>query len=215
MSDTIYLYLKTHNKTGLKYLGITKQDPYKYMGSGLYWTSHLEAHGPEHSTEVLHECTEEDVEKWGRYYSEKYNVVESKEFANLKPETGYGGTGMTGKTQSEETRQKIRDSLTGVKHTEERRRKNSEAHNGQVPWNKGLTNATSHTEEHKQYMSNLMTGEGNHFYGKSHTKETRSKMSEAALKRRKITCPHCGKETPPGLHKRWHGDNCRKKKNES
>lgn len=28
------LYLKTHNKTGMKYLGQTKQDPFEYRGSG-------------------------------------------------------------------------------------------------------------------------------------------------------------------------------------
>ena len=39
------LYVKTHNKTGLKYLGRTTQDPYKYKGSGTYWRSHLKKHG--------------------------------------------------------------------------------------------------------------------------------------------------------------------------
>ena len=211
MSDTIYLYLKTHNKTGLKYLGITKQDPYKYMGSGLYWTSHLDVHGPEHSTEVLHECTDDDVEEWGLYYSEKYNIVESNEFANLKPETGYGGTGMTGKAQSEETRQKIRDSLTGVKHTEERKQKQSVARKGIPSPLKGVTGLWTHTEEWKQQQSIRMAGKDNPFYGKTHDENSRSKMSEAALKRQKITCPHCGKEAGPGMYKRWHGDNCRKK----
>ena len=33
-----YLYVKQHNKTGLKYFGkTTKKDPLKYKGSGLYW----------------------------------------------------------------------------------------------------------------------------------------------------------------------------------
>ena len=40
-----YLYVKTHRITGLKYLGKTKQDPYKYRGSGVYWTSHIKKHG--------------------------------------------------------------------------------------------------------------------------------------------------------------------------
>jgi hypothetical protein len=38
----IYLYVKTHNKTGLKYLGQTSQkDPHKYPGSGTRWRHHL------------------------------------------------------------------------------------------------------------------------------------------------------------------------------
>ena len=43
----IYLYLKTHNKTGLKYLGQTSNpDPHRYAGSGTYWKRHLGVHGP-------------------------------------------------------------------------------------------------------------------------------------------------------------------------
>ena len=37
----IYLYLKQHNITGLKYFGKTEQNPYKYKGSGIYWLRHL------------------------------------------------------------------------------------------------------------------------------------------------------------------------------
>ena len=27
----------------------------------------------------------------------------------------------------------------------------------------------------------------------------------------KIICEHCGAESAPGMHKRWHGDNCKQK----
>jgi hypothetical protein len=40
-----WLYVKVHNKTGLKYLGKTIQDPYKYGGSGVHWSSHVKKHG--------------------------------------------------------------------------------------------------------------------------------------------------------------------------
>ena len=50
------LYVKTHRKTGLKYLGKTNQDPHKYPGSGVYWSRHLKEHGDDVDTEVLHEC---------------------------------------------------------------------------------------------------------------------------------------------------------------
>jgi len=89
---TIYLYVKTHTITGLKYLGKTKNDPLIYLGSGVHWTRHLKKHGNEHSTEVLRECqSNEEVKEWGLYYSNLWNVVESKEWANLAPETGDGG----------------------------------------------------------------------------------------------------------------------------
>jgi len=90
---TIYLYKKTHNKTGLQYLGKTKaNDPYKYKGSGIRWSNHIKMHGYDVTTEILRECqSNEEVKEWGRYYSDLWNVVESSDWANLKPEEGDGG----------------------------------------------------------------------------------------------------------------------------
>ena len=85
----IYLYLKIHKKTGLKYLGKTIQDPFKYRGSGVRWVSHLKVHGNDVSTVILKECSnEEDLKQWGLYFSNLWNVVESAEFANLVVEAG-------------------------------------------------------------------------------------------------------------------------------
>ena len=40
--ETAKLYLKTHNKTGMKYLGITTGDPINsYKGSGAEWKKHI------------------------------------------------------------------------------------------------------------------------------------------------------------------------------
>jgi len=91
----IYLYVKTHNKTGLKYLGKTiSKDPIKYKGSGLYWRNHITKHGYDVTTEIIKECKDNDELKfWGQYYSDLWNIVESKDWANLKTECGDGGTG--------------------------------------------------------------------------------------------------------------------------
>ena len=49
-----YLLLKTHNKTGLKYLCQTKKkDPIKYSGSGTRWLRHLKKHGFDFETKIL------------------------------------------------------------------------------------------------------------------------------------------------------------------
>jgi hypothetical protein len=88
----IYLYKKTHNITGLKYLGKTTQDPFKYKGSGTYWSNHINKHGYDVTTEVLKECQSVDeLKEWGIYYSDLWNIVESKEWANIRPESGDGG----------------------------------------------------------------------------------------------------------------------------
>jgi hypothetical protein len=88
---TIYLYVKTHAVTGLKYLGKTTRDPMNYSGSGVYWNKHLKAHGDQHTTEILRECLDDgELKEWGRYYSDLWNVTESDDWANLKPEEGDG-----------------------------------------------------------------------------------------------------------------------------
>ena len=90
---TIYLYVKTHNKTGLKYLGKTTLDPYTYKGSGKYWKRHIKLYGYDVTTEVIFEtdCSL-DLKNKGLYYSELWNIVEDSGWANLKPEAGDGGT---------------------------------------------------------------------------------------------------------------------------
>jgi hypothetical protein len=87
----IALYVKTHRKTGLKYLGKTILDPYTYKGSGTYWNRHLNKHGNDVHTEVIRWCTTESIRYWGIYYSNLYNVVENPRWANLRPEIGDGG----------------------------------------------------------------------------------------------------------------------------
>lgn len=89
----MYLYVKTHNKTGLKYLGKTVcKDPHKYPGSGTVWIRHLKKHGYDYTTEILLETdNKEELVTQGIYYSNLWNIVESTEWANLKKESGDGG----------------------------------------------------------------------------------------------------------------------------
>lgn len=88
----IYLYIKTHNETGLKYLGKTTKDPYKYNGSGVVWKSHIKKHGNNVTTEVIFEASDKDVfRETAIRYSKELNIVESPEWANLTIEEGQGG----------------------------------------------------------------------------------------------------------------------------
>lgn len=124
---TIYLYLKTHNITGLRYLGKTIKDPEKYKGSGIVWGRHLKKHGNDVTTQILLETDDPaKIKEWGIYYSTLWNIVESNDWANLKAEEGDGGNmgpvgrkkhseKMTGRvspikgrsTQSDESKKKI------------------------------------------------------------------------------------------------------------
>jgi hypothetical protein len=100
MSD-IYLLVKTHRVTGLKYLCQTKQDPKKYKGSGTDWRDHVKKFGNNVDTEIIKVCVDKcDLKYWGRYYSTLWNVVTASDdfgnkiWANAIPETG-GGPGFT------------------------------------------------------------------------------------------------------------------------
>lgn len=90
---TIYLYVKTHRVTGLKYLGTTvSKNPHNYKGSGKYWRNHIKKHGYDVDTEILFETkSKEELAEKGLYYSKLWNIVDSTEWANLKPESGAGG----------------------------------------------------------------------------------------------------------------------------
>ena len=106
-----YLYLKTHNKTDLKYFGQTVQNPFQYKGSGTRWTNHLRKHGNNVDTKIIAECsTKEELKELGVYYSKLWNIVESKEFANCTIEEGTGG-----KTITSESRQGENNPRYGVK----------------------------------------------------------------------------------------------------
>jgi len=122
ISMNIYLYVKTHNQTGLKYLGKTTQDPFMYKGSGKDWTPHIKEHGYDVSTEILREClTKEELSYWGRYYSKLWNIVEDPNWANKIPETGAGGATVFGDNhpmKNPKNVEKVRSSWTKEKRKE-------------------------------------------------------------------------------------------------
>lgn len=88
----IYLYHKRHRKTGLNYFGKTTTDPSTYGGSGKYWVSHLKKYGADIETvqvwkfDNINECS-----KFAISFSIYNNIVESKDWANLKIENGLDG----------------------------------------------------------------------------------------------------------------------------
>ena len=84
-----YLYVKTHNRTGLKYLGKTEQDPYTYLGSGKYWIRHYKKHGKDITTQILLMTeSKNELKETGVFFSKLWNIVKSNEWANCKPEEG-------------------------------------------------------------------------------------------------------------------------------
>lgn len=197
----VYLLLKTHNRTGKKYLcrHVSKDinTCYKYKGSGVYWCKHLEKHGNDVRTDIIAVCdTIEDARTLGIYYSKKWDIVNSTEFANLVIEDGQGGAGPVkfrkkhgsrfGFEQTPnryfgeenyaklpEVRDKISKKLTGRKITWGD--KISKSCKGREAWNKGKSNPHAQTDQ-----LNV-----------------------------KVECPHCKKIGPKGAMMRWHFENCK------
>ncbi len=88
------LYKKT-SPLGLKYIGKTTKDAFNYIGSGKIWIRHIEKHNIQKEdieTEILYETYDFDEFKiYAKELSEKLDIVESDEYANLRPEDGDGG----------------------------------------------------------------------------------------------------------------------------
>lgn len=206
----IYLYIKTHNKTGLKYLGKTIQkDPHKYPGSGKFWIRHLSKHGYDYTTEILRECqSNEELQEWGMHYSNLFDIVNAKDktgkkvWANLKPEYGDGD-------DPENIRQKAlirvaegRHNFLGENNPNFRRLADG-THNflGKNNPVHALYATSSHyvqSEEFSKFMSEVQQRElakGVHPLQKGN--------------RPRGVCPHCGKEGDLYVMKRWHFDKCK------
>lgn len=156
----IYLYVKQHSKTKLKYFGKTVRDPYSYNGSGLKWLRHIKKHGKEfvETLEVWAFDNQEECTEFALNYSKVNDIIESKEWANLKDEDGLMGWGIgnkhrLGKPMSEETKRRISESHMGLDYLKGRKQ----------------------TPDHVARRVDSRIKSGRH----RHTDETKSKISEA------------------------------------
>ena len=170
-----YLYIKTHIDTGLRYFGKTSKDPFKYMGSGRYWLSHLKKYGNNVKTEILgYYIDKNECEKVAVEFSIKNNIVHAvneenkKIWANQIPENGLDGGATKWGPLSEETKHKISQSHFGIKQTEESRQKIKIARAKQDMSHM----KTPKSVEHKRKISETLTG-------KKQSEETIRKRSES------------------------------------
>jgi hypothetical protein len=222
-----YLYIKTHNKTGLKYFGKTVQDPYVYKGSGHYWKIHIDSHGYDVTTEVLNNGNpyknEYDFKKVAEEFSLNNNIVESSEWANLKIETGDGGdtsmcenyinaitsrdmsgrnNPMWGKTSFAKGR--TYEALYGEEKANTLKKLRTEAATGRKLSKESLkklansiSKATKGIPKSEKHRNNMK---------KPKTQEHKDRLKGP---REKIKCPHCNLIGGISQMKRWHFENCK------
>lgn len=162
----IYLYIKQHRVTGLKYFGATKRNPYSYNGSGIRWLNHCRKHGFDIQTVDVTGFDDMDLcKRYALKFSRENDIVASKDWANLIEEDGING-GANGYIRTPEIRLKI-----------------SEAKRGKNIGSDNHFFGKHHSDQTKQKISNAKKGKSvgrdNPFFGRTHTDETRIKISQA------------------------------------
>lgn len=212
------------------YFGRTlNPDPNKYIGSGVHWKNHLKKYGKSVTTIFFEKFDSlDDAKEFAEFFSEEFDIVNSSKWANLIIETAEHTSYLKGhkmskesllkmsKAQSgknnpnfgkitpEETKLKIKESNLGLKRSEETKQKISD--NVKKQYKQGKVSPLKGLDK---------SGKNNSFYGKSHSEETKLKISLSKIgksnKQDKIFCPHCNKVGGKSLMKRWHLDNCKYK----
>lgn len=188
-----YLYVKTHNITGLKYLGQTIRDPYKYKGSGKIWQRHIKKHGYNVHTEILLQTeSKEKLTERGLFYSKLFNVVSSNSWANLKEETGDGGFSDESRFKS-----KLPESIEKIK-------RNHWAKKDPIKQKQHASKAAKSRQMNDDIKLSI---------SKSliETNKNNDIHHNTGRKRDTVVCPYCSKSGAKNTLLRWHFDNCKYK----
>jgi hypothetical protein len=212
----LYLYVKIHSITGLKYLGKTKQkDPHKYKGSGKLWLRHIRKHGYIVTTKILFqtECVEE-LSKQGLYYSKLWNVTKSSEWANLCDENGKSGYKLGPFTeQHKQNMRKPKPNKTNYKISAEINNSGNRLRKYKLCTycNKNI-DIGNYAQQHGDacnHNPNKIKDYKNPFLDKKHTIEAKNKMSISQKNAKKYKCKYCSIQTTKGNIIRWHNDKCK------
>lgn len=181
------IYKTINSINGKIYIGKTESKPNGYLGSGKYILRAIKKYGKENFTRIIidmdnnRKSLREKEKFWIKFYDARnpeigYNILEGGEgFGSGKEHPFYRKVGENhpswGNHHNEKTKQLLRISREGTKHSEETLMKMRLARVGCTPM-KGK----KHSDETKKEMSLHRQGKDNNFYGKTHTETTKTKI---------------------------------------
>ena len=213
-----------------KYIGVRSCECYptedKYWGSCKSFTEWQKVNGTESLAKkifAMHQTRELAIEHEIKLH-EHFDVAVNEEYFNECRATSIGFY------QEPEV---ISKDITEKWQDPAYRQMMSDAHKGQVAWNKGLKTPADvrakqslakkgkpshmkgkkHTAESIKKMSDANKGKMPWITGRKHTAESLAKMSAAqkGKPKTKTECPHCGKVGGGNAMVQWHFDNCKEK----
>ena len=223
---TIYLYVKQHSLTGLKYFGKTiSKDPYRYLGSGKIWKRHIKKHGIEF-VETIHLWSFNNLEKANEFalrFSKQNSIVESSDWANLIDEDAIGGGPLfLGGKHTDQSKSKISNKakerlkvksnnpMFGKTHSIEAREKMSKANKGKTI-SEYQKSRISEANKNKIVSAETRMKMSNSFKGRKMSEEAKQKisLSKLGIKYELRSCPHCNTQGAGPNMSRYHFDKCK------
>lgn len=178
-----FIYITTNLINGKRYIGQRKfsRKWQSYLGSGKIIKQALSKYGRENFYRDIVDIgyTSEELNNLEIEWINNYKAYESDDFYNIA-DGGKSGNAFAGKTEDEMLiiKNKIRMGNKGNEMSDECKLKISKElkgkYTGTLNWNYGK----KLSKDIKLKISNSVTGEKNGFYGKSHSLETKSKISK-------------------------------------
>ena len=197
-----YIYLTENLINGKKYIGKKTSSKFlgeKYLGSGKALNVAINKYGKENFKVIMIDTAEslEELNQKEIYYIAINNAQESKEFYNISAGGLDGGPLFKGHKHTEETKQRIGDSVRGEKngfygkrHTEETRKIMSKKRKQRITKDETRAKMSKarkgkkFTEEHRRKISEAQKGEKGNNWGKKITDDVKQKISETLKSKR-------------------------------
>lgn len=202
------IYKTTNLVNGKIYIGQYSGHNKKYLGSGKLLRLAIKKYGVDKFIrEILEECDTCLLNEKETYWIKKFNSFDKSIGYNMT-ETGrasHKGCHHSDSTKNIMSLQKLGDKNPNFGKPLSKEQKD-----------KFTTKGLIRTEKWRLRLSKSKLGDKNPAFGKpAHNKDvsmstnSKTKMSEAALLREKLSCPHCGKICAISQAKTHHFDNCK------